>query len=578
MGDGVFDIAQSAMRRSAEVRVRTGLITGTLILFAGRLIPSIQRSGPLIVADEIGYLLNARVLAGGVRGQLDHAAFYRGGYSLLLAPLLKLSSDPEVAYHLVLVLNAALAASVFPLLYLLLTRFAGIAPRTAIWAALAGAAYPAITVQSQFAWSENALFPLVCVWLIAFGGVLGSRTLRSSLLWAAGLGASAAGLWMVHNRMLAAVAATGVIIAWLGMRRRLHPAAALTVLLVLGAGIWATHALDAFLLDQNWVEGVKSNDLADRVSALFHGHAPLTVAANLLGQTWYLVVSTFGLAVVVLAAALTSARRARSADPEAREDPLPPVIPILLTLTALLLLISAAAFPVRDRVDMLIYGRYVEVVSPALIALGLAMLARHAVTPRMFRPMMAFALFSAAVVLIRVSVDETISADTWNVAGLPGMLVTDAGPLTLIAAALIAGGGAWLLSRRALREPELLGPVALALFLPVAVYGLSSTVQRSETSIYPPGWTSPEAVANANSIDVVGYDLDHYDPGSLFRLQWFLPDTYFRLFYGTRQASPSRYVLSSLSWSREHPNDSSTPLWSDVGLNQALWDLRDPRE
>lgn len=561
-----------------SLSARSWLIAGTSILFVGRLIPSIvlPRSGPLIVADEIGYLLNARVLAGGVRGQLDHAAFYRGGYSLLLAPLLKLSSDPEVVYHLVLVLNAALAASVFPLLYLLLTRFAGIAPRTAIWAALAGAAYPAITVQSQVAWSENALFPLVCVWLIAFGGVLGSRTLRSSLLWAAGLGASAAGLWMVHNRMIAAVAATGVIIAWLGMRRRLHPAAALTVFLVLGAGIWATHALDAFLLDQNWVEGVKSNDLADRVSALFHGHAPLTVAANLLGQTWYLVVSTFGLAVVVLAAALTSARRARSADPEAREDPLPPVVPILLTLTALLLLISAAAFPVRDRVDMLIYGRYVEVVSPALIALGLAMLARHAVTPRMFRPMMAFALFSAAVVLIRVSTSYSAPASRWNVAGLPFGLA-NAEALILVGAALVAGGGAWLLSRLALREPELLGPVALALFLPMAVYGVWNLVPDSQRAGYPRGWTSPESVADANRIDVAAYDLDHFDSFGLYAVQWFLPDTSLRLFHGGRQVPPSRYVLSTRSWSRDHPNGKPTLLWSEAGRDQALWELQNPQ-
>src|SRR6476469_5766837 len=166
------------------------LIGGTVALFLLRLVLSLLRTGPVLVADEIGYLTNARVIDGGLAGQLEQAPFYRGGYSLLIAPLLELGSDPTFLYHLVLVLNAALAASVFPLLYLLLTRFAGVRPELAIWAALAGAAYPALTVLSQVAMSENALFPLVCVWLIAFAGLLASRAPRPSLLWAAGLGAS----------------------------------------------------------------------------------------------------------------------------------------------------------------------------------------------------------------------------------------------------------------------------------------------------------------------------------------------------------------------------------------------------
>ena len=119
------------------------------------------------------------MLDGGLAGQLEQAPFYRGGYSLLIAPLLELGSNPTFVYHLVLVLNAALAASVFPLLYLLLTRFAGVRPELAIWAALAGAVYPALTVLSQVAMSENALFPLVCVWLIAFGGLLASTAGRA---------------------------------------------------------------------------------------------------------------------------------------------------------------------------------------------------------------------------------------------------------------------------------------------------------------------------------------------------------------------------------------------------------------
>ena len=53
---------------------------------------------------------------------MGSSPFYRGGYSLLLAPVLSLDDDPVAAYHGVLVVNALLAAALVPLLYLLLTR------------------------------------------------------------------------------------------------------------------------------------------------------------------------------------------------------------------------------------------------------------------------------------------------------------------------------------------------------------------------------------------------------------------------------------------------------------------------
>src|SRR6476646_8573704 len=107
-------------------RVWPSLLAGTLLLFLARVALSLIRTGPVLVADEMGYLGNARTIAGGIDAQMGLAPFYRSGYSLLIAPLLKLSSDPVVQYHLVLVLNAALGAAVFPLLYVLLSRFAGV--------------------------------------------------------------------------------------------------------------------------------------------------------------------------------------------------------------------------------------------------------------------------------------------------------------------------------------------------------------------------------------------------------------------------------------------------------------------
>jgi len=97
-------------------RARRLLLVGTVVLLVIRLVLVLFRTGPLVVADEAGYLMNARALTGGVRGQLEAAPFYRGGYSLLIAPLVAIFSDPVTAYRLILVLNVVLAAAVAPLL------------------------------------------------------------------------------------------------------------------------------------------------------------------------------------------------------------------------------------------------------------------------------------------------------------------------------------------------------------------------------------------------------------------------------------------------------------------------------
>ena len=561
--------------------LRNRLLAGTFVLFAARLVLSLLRTGPVLVADEIGYLTNARVIAGGLAGQLEQAPFYRGGYSLLIAPLVGLGGSPTFTYHLVLVLNAALAASVFPLLYLLLTRFAGVRPELAIWAALAGAVYPALTVLSQVAMSENALFPLVCLWLIAFAGLLNQQGRRGELLWAAGLGAATGALWAVHNRMIVAVVIAVAGLVWLALRRRLRPAPLAVGLAVIAVAFVGIHLLDSYLIDHNYA-GSAPDELSERMDSIFDFQGLRTVLANLIGQSWYLLVATFGLAAAAVADFFASWRR-RAPAGAARPNP---VLGLLLALTALLLLISAAAFPERTRPDMLIYGRYAEVAAPALIAFGLVALTKvwlsfvpdsgtklnHTLGGwrRMAWPLLGFVGLTAVVVLIRATASDPDAANRWNISALPFVTV-QLGPAILIGAALVAAAGAWVLLRAAALGTRALGAVAVGLFLAVVAYGAWNPVRSSQRAVYPAGWESPQAAVEGAGAKTIAYDLDHYDTIGLYAVQWFLPNTRLLLFESEREAPPSRYLISDGAWGREHPAASAKLLWSDDGHDQSLW-------
>lgn len=543
--------------------MRNRLLAGTLLLFVARLVVSLIRSGPVLVADEIGYLTNARVLAGGLAGQLEKAPFYRGGYSLLIAPLIKLGADPTFTYHLVLVLNAALAASVFPLLYLLLSRFGGVPPRIAVWAALAGALYPAITVLSQVAMSENALFPLVCLWLICFAGLLERSDRSGGLIWGAALGASTGALWAVHNRMIVAVALSVAGLAWLAWKRRLHPAGLALGLAVIAAAFAGVHFLDAYLIDHNYA-GSAPDELSERMNQLFGASGLRTALANLLGQAWYLLVATFGLAAAAAGDYVLRRRRSPGSDAEGP----PPVLGVLLALTVLLLLISAAAFPERTRPDMLIYGRYAEVAAPPLVAFGLAALARARLARRIRRPALGLALLTAAVVVIRATASDPNAPNRWNISALPFVTV-HLGPAILVGAALVAAAGACLLSWASRRGTRPLGLAALALFVPVIAYGAWNPVRSSQRAVYPAGWESPEPAAEAAGAKTIAYDLDNYDTIGLYTVQWFLPNTKLTLFHGNRHTASPRLVLAGNDWPRRH--SGAKPLWSAVGRVEVLW-------
>jgi hypothetical protein len=531
------------------------LLAGTLALFLLRFALSLVRTGPVLVADEIGYLTNARVLDGGIPGQLELAPFYRGGYSLLIAPLLELGASPTFAYHLVLILNAALAASVFPLLYLLLTRFAGVRPQLAIWAAFAGALYPALTVLSQVAMSENALFPLVCLWLIAFGGLLQERRRGNDLVWAAALGAATGALWAVHNRMFVAVLLALAGMVWLAARRRLSPGGLALGVGVIALALYGVHVLDGYLIDRNYA-GSAPDELSERMDQILALGGVRTVLANLVGQTWYLLVATFGLAATTVA---DFARRRA------------PLSGVLVALTVLLLLVSAAAFPERTRPDMLIYGRYSEVVAPALIAFGLAALSQVAWRPLRW-PLTGFGALTALVVLIRATASDPDAPNRWNISALPFVTV-QLGPAILIGAAVVALAGAWLLLQASARNERVLGLAAVALFLPVLAYGAWNPVRSSQRAVYPAGWESPQAVVENAGSPPVAYDLDHYDTIGLYAVQWFLPDSQVVLFEGSRERPPSRLLISDGTWGEEHGGTGARSLWSDAGRDQSLWRL-----
>ena len=559
--------AGRALRR--VVPLHRALLLAAVALLGLRLILSLTRSGPVIMADEAGYLTGARVLAGGMPAEMGSSPFYRGGYSLLIAPILSLRADPVSTYHLVLVLNVVLVACLVPLLYLLLTRCLGTSRPAGLSAAVAGAAYPSVTALSQVALSESLLYPLAAAWFLSLGCLM--RTKPPSVPWAAATGLCAAALWAVHGRMVVAVALTAVLLVMLGARGRLPAPAAGAGLSALAVGMVGGRLLNDWLVETNY-GGRRSDDVGTAVSSLGDVEGILAVLRNLAGQSWYLLIATMGIALVLIVAHVPgAAARIRRGDAEPADH----VLAALAATTVGLLLLSSLWFATTTRPDQLIYGRYVEPVVPVLVAVGLIMLAR--LRRVRLRLLLAFlAGLTLVVAVLRANLDVTVEPSRWNVASLP-FLTGQLGAPVIVAAGVVGSAGLGLLVCLRRRGPCLLAAVMLTLFVPTTAYVVYLPVLRSENDVYPAGWESPRPIVDARGARTVAYDLDRFDHIGVKVYQWFMPRTRVVLFHGRKTMPPTSLFISGRTLSGRLAGRGATRLWIDPGRNQAVWDLAPPR-
>jgi hypothetical protein len=545
------------MRASlGRVTPRGQLLLVTLAFFVVRLALTIPRTGPVVVADELGYLANARVLAGGVDGQLSTAPFYHGGYSLLLAPIVAVFHDPETSYRVVLALNALLAASLAPLVYLLLTRCFSVLPRAAVWPALAAAAYPSVTIFTQVAMSENLLLPLVVLWLLFAGLLLQAATPSRRLTFAAATAGCAVWLWATHGRMIVVVALTValfVVMLW----RRTWARPALVGLAVVAVGVVAAHFLDHFLVTRNWGGHAKS-EVSGPLATVESVGGIGAFLRNIVGQSWYLAVATLG---VLLAAAVPLDRRAL----RLRFTPARAVLALLL-LTALGLLIeSALSFRTADRPDLLIYGRYVDVVVPPLLAFALVRLDAGRRVRAGF-VVGVLVVSTAAAALLRTTVDPPGRANRWNVASLPAPTF-QLGPMVLVLAGIVAVASlvAVVLARR--RVQYAAAPLVLLLFVPTTAVIERNPVLRAQSVFYPSGWTSPQQAAG--DARAISFDTD--GAGNVFVYQWFAPKARLILFSGKAEPPAFPLVFSSPEWATAHETLRPKALWADPSRDAELF-------
>lgn len=373
---------------------KNGFILGLFFLavFFLRIFYISKVKGPFVYADEMGYWGHAANLTGNTwAGVMNGMPWYAFGYSLLLAPVFLITTDIVLMYRIAIVANAALGLLSFYLAYKAVQRlqpeFVGVS-KQAIFAFTA-VSFSAYIFNSYIAWSETLLSFLV--WMILYEFILLEESPRcwKGIL----LGITAGYSYMVHNRMLAVVAAVLFILIFLLWNNKIKVWHAVCVIgsiaIVFCVNSMMKQYLNHLLTDNVMLQAIgmssgfsKSNSLSEQVMKLrqiFTLDGFENFILNVLGQVWQALSATYLLAGFGIAFCTRKAYMAIKKK-ELFSLYLFPVMALAFTI----LMTSLFFIDNRDsvgsgaiRIDTFFYGRYNDIFMGLLVMMALLWLDSH---------------------------------------------------------------------------------------------------------------------------------------------------------------------------------------------------------
>ena len=394
---------------------------------------------PILVPDEVGYLLAGRLFAGGAGSNLSGGPLYYSGYSLLITPAFWISDDPATVYRIVLIINALIGATLLPLAYCGLRKVAALPRPQAYVIATLTALLPAQIYYGQFAMTDAILPVTLCGWLLLTYFWLHDGRFLCGI----GAAALAAYSYCVHERGTIIVVVFGGLLLLAGLRRWVEPRPVAVVAQTLMLGSAFGHLLNGWLQTKLYPGGVMGRGelLVDRLTS-FSG---LTWTFSLVaGKIWYLIVATWGVAGIGLVILTIAALR--SSVPRATR------VVSGLTLISMvgIAFATSAAVPNEGTIANFVYGRYLSCLAPVLFMAGAtaAVRASKVIVAGSVLASGGLAVLSAAIVGLyagdKLNRDLFLSTDfpelcpltwTWNAFKL---WPTTASALTLLTAAVTA--------------------------------------------------------------------------------------------------------------------------------------------
>lgn len=328
-----------------------------------------------IINDEFGYWGGAAFFAGkDWSGLMGSTPYYAFGYGLLLAPLYFLFNTPEMIYQSAIVLNVCLVCAGF----WLAVRFGNIIfPKlnkiVVIIVAFLISLYPNTVVQAQIAWPETLLMFLFWAIINILINIVKQGRKRSIILLALLTGY----MYTIHQRTLGIIVATIAVLFFLFYSKKISWRKLALFLGLLISGLLLQILIKGELKEILW----KANDLlyindyvgqAGKVTTIFSFQGVVRLIYSFAGKLFYLGGATLllnfwggWLCLYEIKNCITSMIKKSEIHDEAL------IILFIFFSNVFTYIITSIFLLDADRIDIVVYGRYNEIVVAPLIFCGI---------------------------------------------------------------------------------------------------------------------------------------------------------------------------------------------------------------
>lgn len=558
----VTGVADRALRRARALWWPTMIFAVTV---GSRVLASRHRRGYVLWPDEPAQLAFARFVAGGARWNMHNHSTWMPGYGLLVGFLGRNTSDPTDLYRVAMVTNAFLAGVAACVLYALTRRLTDLTRRGTAAAVMVAVMLPGSLFVTNFVWSE----PLTVATLL--GSILAMVAFDAHPTVARGLvagGVAGAG-FASHTRLLPLL---GVVVAsaMIALRRRhLSRTGAAGVALWCGALFVTVTVVSRALVEDIWNEPFERNSYGGLIGQLGHVHEAVIA---MIGQGWYLAVTTGGLAVIGTIALIRAARSSGWDDQSVRRRS---AARIALVVISIEFALSGVFMAGPWRGDHVVYGRYNDAFVGVLVVVGIASVLQHARRGTLWRPAIAtVGLITASwFVLDRLRGDQLADGGGVDpmIFGLQAFGDNPSIPLgsiTLVAICVVVATA--IIGQLARRRwaPILLGCIAGLLLW---------AGNQNANDVVRSGWThvadepALAALSDLADVDDAAYYLEPNNDatGQMMRYQSVLPETHFSVVHSLD--TPTIAAVFAPSHNPQLVDAGYHIVWRDPSHDLALW-------
>ncbi|SDJ25826.1 hypothetical protein SAMN04487760_104111 [Lachnospiraceae bacterium G41] len=332
-----------------------------------------EHNAPTILMDEYGYWANGAFFTGrnwSIIG--SEMNYYSYGYSFLLTVIMVLFHSTALMYKAAIVLNIIIWIGLFEVIYQIEKILFEIDEKLMLMAAFVSCVYPSIALNVHITWSETLLALCFAISVLLFLKYLKNSNRVYLVLFFIDL----VYLYSVHQRSIGILVAA-IVSFVIFKKTKIQFLDILLVGLVLLIGFFSVKYFKKNLLSNIYNVGSNTKashtDYGGVLAYLFYilnfdGIRALLLSAS--GKALYLIVSTLGILPLSLVYLVKKIRNIRTDKENASLNRDYVYIYMLLSIV-LMFGIATYYTSTNQRMDIVLYGRYVEFLIPPFIAFGL---------------------------------------------------------------------------------------------------------------------------------------------------------------------------------------------------------------